>query len=98
MIDFMAFAAIPATIVSASSGSNFDWTDFGPFGAAIVIAWFLLNRSDKVVEKEKLEAERDLQRALDSLEQERKSHEATRQLLYDKLYEEKQKNEGSENE
>lgn len=95
MIDVVALTS-PLFVAAATSGSNFDWTDFGPFGAAIVIAWFLLNRSDRVVEKEKIEAERDLQRALDSLELERASHDETRKLLYEKLYEERMKREDEE--
>lgn len=83
MTSFLLFDI--SSFLSAANNSGYDWTDFGPFGAAVVIAWFLLNRSDKVVDKEKLEAERDLLRVQKQLEDERKAHEATRKLLYERL-------------
>lgn len=72
-------------LAGGATGSTYDWTDFGPFGIAIAVGWFLLMRSDKAVDKEKLDSERDLQRVQKQLEDERKAHEATRKLLYERL-------------
>jgi len=71
-------------------------TDFvyqlGAFGVALVVAWWLLGRSDRQVENERSEAARDLEVAHLRLDREQAAHDETRRLLYDELR--KRHNEG----
>ena len=64
-------------------------TDFvyqlGAFGVALVVAWWLLGRSDRQVENERSEAARDLEVANSRLDREQTAHEETRRLLYEEL-------------
>lgn len=65
------------------AGSGFDWSQFGPFAAAIFIAWFLLNRSDRQIDKEREDSVMDAARLWDELERERDAHDATRRAFFD---------------
>ncbi len=73
-------------IAQTATGPPADFFyQLGAFGVALAVAWWLLGRSDRQVERERIDAATDVDRVTGLLEKEQVAHKETRDLLYDEL-------------
>lgn len=91
----IALASMSAA-AAASAASELNLAQFGPFAAAIAIAWLLLLRSDKQLSAERADsrqevtdardgARQEIERLTRMLELERREHHETRAQLIEAL-------------
>jgi hypothetical protein len=94
--DYLVTAFALSAIAVADTAQTLDLAQFGPFAAAIAIAWFLLLRSDRQLSNERADSKQDIVDARDEarseierltlmLEKERLEHQQTRKTLIEHL-------------